>query len=747
MPSFPHRATGLFRTIAGITAVIALGACSESSDSDESAAIDSHRTMVAALERVRVSAYRDTRYFSDHKQLLALREALAKQDSNTPFTVRFNALYDLTLFESEQGNVDEAVRHGKAAERIFRQPQLKLETLDSLKLLIAQSYLRLAEDQNCCANPNGETCIFPIRGGGIHRKEEGSRKALPYLYAVSTSQTATIEDRMDATWLISIAAMTLGEYPLSVPELHRLSKLPGGEEDAQFPLFKNIAPSLGLDRFGASGGLVVDDFRNDGSISVINSVWDPATELGFYQQKEDGGFARFSEEANLTGINGGLNLRHADFDNDGDLDVLILRGAWLKELGRHPNSLLRNDGAGENGVVQFTDVAFASGIAFPAYPTQTAEWADFDLDGDLDLFVGNETKGGFRAPCQLFRNDGIGEDGVVRFVDVAGSAGLEVFAYVKGASWGDFNNDRFPDLYVSCYGEKNHLYQNRGDGTFTDVAEVLGVTDPKASFPVWFWDYNNDGHLDLFVTAFVWHNGPFLFYYQGKPPDPRWFARLYRNDGDGRFDDVTKAAGLEVPMMTMGCNFADLDNNGYPDMYLGTGNPSLGGTVPNQLLMNENGVRFSDRTTASGMGHLQKGHGVSFADFDADGDLDVFEQLGGAYRADRFYDAVFENPGFGNHWLEVRLRGKTSNSYGIGCRLRAVIDSSEGERSVYAWMNSGSSFGSNPLVAHIGLADATVIKRLEIFWPVTGMTQSFSDVAVDQRIVVSEGDDSWKKVY
>jgi hypothetical protein len=703
--------------------------------------------MVAALDQVREVAYRDTRYFGDHRRLLALREAVAKHDANTPLALRFNCLHQLTLLESEQGNVDEAIRYGKAAEKIFRQPQLEPEVLDRLKLRIAQAYLRLAEDQNCCANPNGETCIFPIRGGGVHRDEEGSRKALPYLYAISNSQTAAIEDRMDATWLISIAAMTLGEYPLSVPELHRLSKLPGGDEDGEFPTFMNVAPSLGLDRFGASGGVVVDDFRNDGSISIINSVWDPAEGLGFYQQTEVGGFERWSTEANLEGINGGLNLRHADFDNDGDLDLLVLRGAWLKQAGRHPNSLLRNDGIGENGVVQFTDVTFASGMASPAYPTQTAEWADFDLDGDLDLFLGNETTRDFQAPCQLFRNDGMGENGVVRFVDVAVSAGLEVFSWVKGASWGDFNNDRFPDLYVSCYGDNNRLYQNRGDGTFTDVAEVLGVTQPKASFPVWFWDYDSDGHLDLFVSAYIWHNGPYLFYYQGKPFDSRWLARLYRNDGNGRFEDVTKAAGLDVPMMPMGSNFGDLDNNGYPDMYLGTGNPSLGVTVPNQLLMNEDGVRFSDRTTASGMGHLQKGHGVSFADFDRDGDLDVFEQLGGAYRADRFYDAVFENPGFGNHWLEVRLRGSTSNSYGIGCRLKAVIDDAEGERSIYTWMNSGGSFGSNPLIAHLGLAGATVVKRLEVFWPVTGTTQSFSDVPVDQRIVVSEADDSWTKVY
>ena len=619
--------------------------------------------------------------------------------------------------------------------------------LDSAKLLVGLSYFRIAEDQNCCANPGAENCVFPIPEGGRHRKEEGARKALPVLLEVAGSSTVSVEDRFDARWLIPLAAMTLGEYPGKVPELYRLHALPAADPQLEFPAFKNIGPELGIDRFGMSGAMIVDDFGGGGDFQVVNSTWDPATPLQFLQKGEGGGkFQDRAAAANLDGITGGLNMRHADFDNDGDLDVLVLRGAWLNQSGRHPNSLLRNDGVGKEGTVQFTDVSFACGLAEASYPSGTAEWADFDLDGDLDLFVGNETEpGGPRFPCQLFRNDGLGKDGMVRFVDIAPAAGVEVFSFVKGVSWGDFNGDRFPDLYVSCFGDDNRLFQNRGDGTFTDVAGVLGVTRPKACFPTWFWDYNNDGHLDLFVSSFVWHSGSFLLYYQGKPLDPRWRPKLYKNDGKGRFVDVTGEAGLNVPMMPMGSNFGDLDNDGFADIYLGTGSPNFGGTVPNLLLMNRGGEEFVDRTTVSGLGHLQKGHGVSMVDFDRDGDLDVFEQLGGAFTADRFFDAVFENPGFGNHWLEVRLKGIASNSYGIGCRLRAVFDEGGVERSVFTWMNSGGSFGSNPLIAHLGLAKAEKVKRLEVFWPVTGITQTISDLAVNQRIVVTEGEDLWKK--
>jgi len=729
------------------TAMVALcGGCSRSGSSSKersSLAGDSHERMLAALEQVREQSYLDTPYFGEHQRLIALRERLTLLDDSATVAERYITNFDLASMELELGNVDRAIIHGQAALSHFSRSEIRETSLYSLKLLIAKAYLRLGEDQNCCMAPNSEACIFPLAGGGLHEKQEGSRKALPYLYEVAGSKASPVEVRDDARWLIPVAAMTLGEYPEKVPEAYRLTRLDRAGDVSEFPKFTNIAPSLGLDRFGVSGAMLVDDFSGDGEFDVVNSIWDTKVGLAFYKRSTGGEFVELSNEANLTGINGGLNVRHADFDNDGDLDLYVLRGAWLGRKGRHPNSLLRNDGPDKDGFTRFTDVSYACGIAEPAYPAISAEWADYDLDGDLDLFVGNETANGLNAPCQLFRNDGIGGNGMVRFVDVAVTAGVDVQAYVRGVSWGDFNNDRYPDLFVSRYDGANLLFQNRGDGSFTDVAELLGVTLPHRSFPAWFWDYDCDGHLDIFVSNYARDNGPYVTYYQGKIIDSQWLAKLYRNDGAGRFRDVTSEVGLDVPMMPMGSNFGDLDNNGYPDIYMGTGTPNFSNLVPNQLLMNEEGKRFIDQTVASGLGHLQKGHGVSFADFDRDGDLDVFEQIGGAFSGDRFYDAVFENPGFGNHWLEVRLRGKYSNSFGIGCRLRVVLDDAGKERSVFTWMNSGGSFGSNPLIAHLGLGKATSIKKLEVFWPVTGITQVFTEIPMDQRIMVTEDEAQW----
>jgi hypothetical protein len=197
----------------------------------------------------------------------------------------------------------------------------------------------------------------------------------------------------------------------------------------------------------------------------------------------------------------------------------------------------------------------------------------------------------------------------------------------------------------------------------------------------------------------------------------------------------------------MGSNFGDLNNDGYPDFYLGTGYPEFEGLMPNQMYLNDRGKEFIDVTYAGGFGHLQKGHGVAFADFDNDGDQDVFIEMGGAYAADRFANALFDNPGFGNHWLKIGLIGRKSNQSGVGARIKAVIDDDGQRRSVYKWVGSGGSFGASPISRQeIGLAAATVIEELEIFWPTSNLTQRFTNVSVDQFIEIVEGEAQFRRL-
>lgn len=430
------------------------------------------------------------------------------------------------------------------------------------------------------------------------------------------------------------------------------------------------------------------DLDLDGDLDVMTSTWDPKRQLRMFRNDGDRRFVETTAEAGLTGLFGGLNLIQTDYDNDGDIDVMVLRGAWLSEEGRIPNSLLRNDGQG-----RFTDVTFDAGLGETYYPTQTAARADYDNDGDLDVFIGNES------------HTKIDYDG-----NPSTSSGID----------------------APC-----ELYRNNGDGTFDDVAAQLGVTGPQASFPAWFWDFDNDSALDLFVASYTGRVQNVGAYYAGvetvyeKPG-------LYRGDGRGGFRQVALEQGLDYPILPMGANFGDIDGDGYLDFYLGTGDPSYRTLMPNVMYLNLGGTGFADVTMAGGFGHLQKGHGVAFGDIDDDGDLDVFEQMGGAFPGDGFANAVFENPGFGRHWITVKLVGTMSNRAAIGARIHLRVEERGQERSIYRHVGSGGSFGASPLRQTIGIGDATRIERLELYWPTTDRTQVLHDVGIDGYVEIVE---------
>jgi hypothetical protein len=190
----------------------------------------------------------------------------------------------------------------------------------------------------------------------------------------------------------------------------------------------------------------------------------------------------------------------------------------------------------------------------------------------------------------------------------------------------------------------------------------------------------------------------------------------------------------------MGCNFGDLDNDGFLDIYLGTGRPQYSYLMPNVLFRNDAGRRFEDLTAATGTGHLQKGHGVAFADWDRDGDADIFLEAGGAVPGDRAHSVLFQNPGYGNHWLTIKLVGTRTNRAALGAKIRVDLGGPDGAlASRYRTITAGSSFGGNPLECTVGLGQAKVIRTLEISWPTSRTRQTFRDVPIDRAIEITEG--------
>jgi hypothetical protein len=320
-------------------------------------------------------------------------------------------------------------------------------------------------------------------------------------------------------------------------------------------------------------------------------------------------------------------------------------------------------------------------------------------------------------------------------------AGVTNERWAKGAAWGDYDDDGRIDLYVSNMNGPNRLYRNNGDGTFTDVAPELGMTGPIRSFSCWFWDFDNDGRLDLFVTGFGATMNDIIADRLGLPAKGDRPA-LYHNLGGGRFRNVAAEVALDHVWLPMGTNFADVDNDGFLDAYLGTGRPAYSILTPNVLLHNVEGRRFEDATTASRTGHLQKGHGVSFADFDGDGDLDLFVQTGGQVPGDRAYNVLYRNPGHGHHALRLKLIGTRSNRAAIGAKVRLDLRDADGRRrSIHRVIGGGSSFGGNCLSPPIGLGDAASIEALTVAWP-GGASQTFRGLAPDRSIEITEASDS-----
>ena len=689
----------------------------------------SHQEMLTLLQQIADRTPDNNIYLGD-ANARALRKRFAVLPPDASDRMKWQLHMQLGQAELRLGNEVEALDHLRKAIELVRlnRDEVSPEVVADSTFWLGVAYMRQGETLNCCLRNSPESCILPLQGGGIHTEQDPSRGAIASFTKVLQTTRASEPLHLAARWLLNIASMTIGSYPEQVPKPYLLSPQLF-ESEEQIPRFQNIAPELGLDTFDLSGGAIADDFDNDGYLDIVVSTWNTVGQIHFFRNNQNGTFSDRTKEAGLPGLYGGLNLMQADYDNDGDVDILVLRGAWIEKQGQHPNSLLRNNGDGA-----FTDVTFEAGLGEVHYPTATASWGDYDNDGHLDLYIGNESSEALRAPSQLFHNNGDGT-----FTDLAKKAGVQNYRYAKAVIWGDYDGDRWSDLYVSNYKGGNRLYRNNGDGTFTTMASQLKVDRPEVSFPAWFWDFDNDGILDLYVSAYSASIADLTASMLDMPLDIE-LACLYRGDGKGGFKQVARQYNLNHPTAPMGSNFGDLDNDGYLDFYLGTGYPDYRSIMPNVMYRNQSGKGFADVSVAGGFSHLQKGHGVVFADLDNDGDQDIFEQMGGALRGDGYSNVLYENPGFDNHWITIKLVGVRSNRSAIGARIHVQVIENDVRRSIYKHVNSGGTFGANPLRQTIGLGKASRIVVLEIFWPTTGLTQTFHDVPFDQFIQIVEGE-------
>lgn len=493
---------------------------------------------------------------------------------------------------------------------------------------------------------------------------------------------------------------------------------------------------------GMMGGAAFFDYDGDDDpdLYIANGSrfegFAPGQEPLDYLYRNEGG--HFVEVASSVGIEDtawSMGCAVADYDNDQDLDL------YVTKFG--PNTLYRNDGG------LFADATHQAGVGDPRWGTGCT-FGDYDRDGDVDLYVANYVDFSMEyrstipclwknipvycgplglkpAPDALYRNEGDGT-----FSEVTRQAGVDGEPYFgMSAIFADVDGDGWPDLFVANDSTPNNLFHNLGNGRFEDVAVMAGVAYSgegvrQGCMGAALEDYDGDGRCDLFVTNFAdEHN------------------TLYRNEGGGFFSDVSfssRVGAVGIREVAWGTVFFDCDNDGDRDLYVANGHtypqadlPQANSSYaePNWLFENQGGGRFAEVSEKAGPGLAQRrvSRGVSAADYDQDGDVDLLVlNLNDA-------PSLLRNEG-GNagNYLQVQLRGTRSNRAGIGARL--VL--SAGGRRQYAQVLSGSSYLSqHELRTHFGLGRAAVVDSLEVTWP-SGAVQVLRQVGINQLLKIQE---------
>lgn len=525
--------------------------------------------------------------------------------------------------------------------------------------------------------------------------------------------------------------------------------------------FTNVARQAGLTAVIVNGGdtskkYLVEttgsgaaflDYDNDGWLDIFlvnGSLLEGSSATNMlYRNRRDGTFQNVTVQAGLARTGWGQGVCAGDYDNDGFVDLFVTY--WGS------NVLYRN-----NGGRRFEDVTSRAGVLNPR-PRWGAGCAflDYDRDGRLDLFVANYLAQdlktaplpgenpycwyrGLAVACgprglpfdtnQLFHNNGDGT-----FTEVSEKSGVSASKgrYSLGVLVSDFDNDAWPDIYVACDQTPSILYHNNHDGTFTDIALLHGTAlgeDGKtmSGMGAAAADYDGNGWLDIFRTNFSDE-----------------IETLYRNRGEGQFDDATRQAGLghNTRFVGWGCGFPDVDNDGLPDLFLANGHvfPEVNRLQVDIryrdrkiLYRNLGGGKFEDISMRAGPGiiEIHSSRGVAFGDYDRDGRVDILIN-----NQNNPPSLLRNETKGGGHWIGIDLVGTRSNRNGIGARVRVRAAGREQFDEV---RSGGSYLSQSSLRLHFGLGEATKVESIEVRWP-SGQVDRLRNAPADRVVVIKEG--------
>ena len=415
----------------------------------------------------------------------------------------------------------------------------------------------------------------------------------------------------------------------------------------------------------------------------------------------------------------GSDLSHhsawADVNNDGLVDLFVGQST---NFGEDRNYLLQQTSTGE-----FLDITNGDPLAMYWMTPRGVAWQDIDNDGLIDLCVANS--GGDNQQNWIMMNVGGGK------FERIDSALNQVYSEGRGVAWCDYDNDGLPDVYITngsqdslpVWLRRNALFKNLGNGEFKNVAEIAGVADPGHGRGVVWGDVNNDGWMDILVGNSLGSDIPA-------------HNRLFKNNGDGTFTDITVEAGIYENIRTRGVSMADFDNDGYLDMYVvsfGTSNPY------NRLFRNNGDATFTNVASGTLAEGVHNDATATWTDVDNDGWLELYTVGGSPTSPGVGQNQLLKNMSRNsNNWIEIELCGTTSNRTGIGTRVTVLHETANGEMRQIRDLQSGYGYNAQDMLRiHFGLADSLVIAELAIEWP-SGITHSISNVNANQIIRIVE---------
>ena len=505
-----------------------------------------------------------------------------------------------------------------------------------------------------------------------------------------------------------------------------------------------------LIKMNGSGGAWLDfDIDGDWDLYLVNCQGEDNITNSLYENLGNGKFIKVNNSG--TEDDGeGMAVSIADYNNDGYPDIFITNYGNFKLLRNNGNKTFSN----------ISETAFPGGIKDWWYGGST--WGDYDLDGDLDLYVSGYVDFSRRPqytslrfpmdfgglPNTLYKNNGD-----ETFTDVTPSISVLTDASRKSmqAIFHDFNEDGFPDLFVANDTDANGFYLNRGDGTFKIFSGPSGLSTTDGSMGVAIGDMNKDGLTDLVYTNYAAEVNTLAYL----------IDNISANDGKLRNAVFTHSFDspmvhkLSWPKISWGPGLFDFDNDGDLDLFFANGhlNSVSGDNRQSNLLFENDGKGyFADITSNSGVLSTGKRihRGALFADYDNDGKVDIYVTVNGQQVEDGKGNNVFDaNQGKGilfhnetstkNNWLKIRLEGRVSNRDGFGALVSVFINNDEYKQSL---ISGQGYFSSNAKELYFGLKDANKVDRIDVSWP-SGIKQTFQDIPTKQTIYILEG----KKMY